>query len=193
MPAPKRDRLLEVSEAVFSKEGFKGVSVDRLLKEAGVAKMTLYKGFESKDALICETLRRRADRLAKHVHTAVEDAGPSANDRLLSCFDAMESWSKRKDFNGCYFINALGEFNGEESDVGEIVRRYKAGFLSQLETLCQACEIPDPKSFARNVLMIIDGATVTHMTLGDHGSYARAKALTSALLTASSSAARHVR
>ena len=185
MSAPKRDRLLEVSEAVFSKEGFKGVSVDRLLKEAGVAKMTLYKGFESKEALICETLRRRADRLAKHVQATVEDAGPHARDRLLSCFDAMESWSKREDFNGCYFINALGEFGGDDSDVGKIVQRYKASFLSQLEPLCQACEVADPKSFARNVLMLIDGATVIHMTLDDRTGYGRAKAIMSTLLKAS--------
>lgn len=48
MPAPKREKLLETAEAIFAKEGFKGISVERVLREAGVAKMTLYKGFDGK-------------------------------------------------------------------------------------------------------------------------------------------------
>ena len=174
MSAPKREHLLQIAETVFSREGFKGVSVDRILKQAG-EKMTLYKGFESKEALICETLRRRAERLASHIEHTVESAGSKPVDRLASCFDAMESWSKRADFNGCYFVNALGEFATEDSCVGLIVRDYKYRFLSRLEDLCVACGAQEPRSLARSLLMLIDGATITHMTLGDINSYARAK------------------
>ena len=59
MKAPKRAELVKTAQALFAKEGFKGVSVDRLVQTAGVAKMTLYKGFRTKDELILETLRQR--------------------------------------------------------------------------------------------------------------------------------------
>jgi AcrR family transcriptional regulator len=184
MAAPKREHLLQVAESVFASEGFKGVSVDRVLAIAGVAKMTLYKGFESKDALICETLRRRASRLETRIRDSIANAGDAPNDQLLSCFDAMEIWSQRSDFNGCYFINALAEFGADDSDISQIVRSYKLHFLQQLETLSIACDVPNPKSFAQTLLLLIDGATVTHMTLNDTASYARAKAVAAHMLGA---------
>ncbi|WP_341368942.1 TetR/AcrR family transcriptional regulator [Yoonia sp. BS5-3] len=182
MPAPKREHLLQTAESLFSKEGFKGISVDRLINEAGVAKMTLYKGFDSKDALICETLRRRANRLEALVARVIQHAGADPQTRLLSCFDAMDIWATRDDFNGCYFINALGEFGEEDHEVADIVRSYKNSFLKQLQALCEDCHVPEPETTAQNILMLIDGATVTRMTLGDTASYQRAKTLAAGLL-----------
>jgi AcrR family transcriptional regulator len=182
MPAPRREHLLDTAESLFSKKGFKGVSVDRLLNEAGVAKMTLYKGFESKNALILETLRRRAVRLAAHMETYLAKAGPTPQEQLLCCFDAMREWSTRPDFNGCYFINALGEYAGDDSEVAIIVRAYKAGFLDRLEELCSACEIDDSTSIAKSILLLVDGAVTAHMTLNDQNSYERAKEIARILL-----------
>lgn len=183
MRAPRREHLLDTAEALFSKEGFKGVSVDRLLNEAGVAKMTLYKGFESKNALILETLRRRAVRLAAHMETCLAKAGPTPQEQLLSCFDGMREWSTRPDFNGCYFINALGEYAGTDSEVAKIVSIYKAGFLDRLEELCSACGVENSAGFAKSMLLLIDGAVTAHMTLNDHDSYERAKKIARILLS----------
>lgn len=183
MPAPKREFLLQTAEAIFSKEGFKGVSVDRVLADAGVAKMTLYKGFKSKNALICETLRRRGDRLAAHLETFIVRAGPRAEDQILSCFDGMQDWSRRPDFNGCYFVSALNEYSDSQNEIGEIARQYKMRFLDRLYSLCLPLDLAQPESVPKSLFMLIEGATVTHMSLGDKESYARAKAIAAQLLT----------
>lgn len=183
MPAPKREFLLQTAEAVFSKEGFKGVSVDRILEEAGVAKMTLYKGFKSKNELICETLRRRGDRLAAHLETYVDAAGPRPEDQILSCFDGMQDWSERSDFNGCYFVSALTEYGGSQNEIGEIARQYKKRFLDHLYLLCLSLDSVDSGNLPRSLYMLIEGATVTRMSLGDKESYACAKAIAAQLLT----------
>jgi AcrR family transcriptional regulator len=183
MPAPKRELLLQTAEAIFSKEGFKGVSVDRVLAEAGVAKMTLYKGFKSKNDLICETLRRRGDRLAAHLETYVDAAGPRTEDQILSCFDGMQDWSERSDFNGCYFVNALTEYGGSQNEIGEIARQYKKRFLDHLYSLCLPLDLAQPDSLPRSLFLLIEGATVTHISLGDKEGYARAKTIAAQLLT----------
>ena len=180
--APKREHLLDTAEALFSKEGFKGVPVDRLLSDAGVAKMTLYKAFDSKDALIRETLIRRAARLAAHTEEFIEKAGPDPTKRLLSCFDAMAVWSKRDDFNGCYFVNALGEFGDPDGEEAKIVRNYKRSMLALLRTLCQPVIGHDSGDLARAIMLLIDGAIVQHMTLGDSNSYGRAKGIAASLI-----------
>jgi len=182
VPAPKREKLLGIAESIFSKEGFKGVSVDRLLNEAGVAKMTLYKGFESKNALIEETLRRRGDRLAAHLERSIESADASPENQVLSIFDAMQNWSKRPDFNGCYFVNALSEYKGSEGNISELAHTYKMRLLEFIKSRCRQLSTADPDAMAHSIFLLIEGATVTHMSLGDRRSYSRAKEIAAVLM-----------
>ena len=62
MAAGKRDQLIEAALELFQREGFHATGVDRILAEAGVAKMTLYHHFRSKDELILAALRLRDER-----------------------------------------------------------------------------------------------------------------------------------
>jgi AcrR family transcriptional regulator len=57
MAVRKRDHLVSVAQRLFCARGFHAVSVDDILAEAGVARMTLYKNFDSKEELIVATLR----------------------------------------------------------------------------------------------------------------------------------------
>jgi len=181
MSAPKREHLLDTAERLFAAEGFKGVSVDRLIAEAGVAKMTLYKGFATKTDLIRATLERRGDRLAAHIE-AEAARHEAQEEKLLSAFDAMESWAARDDFNGCYFLNAIGEFGTASAPEAAIARRYKAGFLAQLTHRCHHCGVDQPDRLALDLFMLIDGATAAWLTLGNRQSFARAKNVARRLL-----------
>jgi AcrR family transcriptional regulator len=49
MAVRKRDHLLAVAQRMFCETGFHAVSVDAILEEAGVARMTLYKNYGSKE------------------------------------------------------------------------------------------------------------------------------------------------
>ena len=62
MAVRKRDHLLAVAQRMFCDTGFHAVSVDAIIEEAGVARMTLYKNFGSKEDLIVATLKRE-DRM----------------------------------------------------------------------------------------------------------------------------------
>ena len=52
MPSTKRDQLIDTALDLFSRDGFQATGIDRILAESGVAKMTLYNHFKSKDELI---------------------------------------------------------------------------------------------------------------------------------------------
>ncbi|UZD91471.1 TetR/AcrR family transcriptional regulator [Cognatishimia activa] len=182
MRAPKREHLLNTAETLFAKEGFKGVSVSQLLDEAGVAKMTLYKGFESKEELIRETLRRRASRLHSLLAEFTEKEGLNPQERLLACFDGAKSIASRQDFNGCYFINALAEFGNEDGAEAEIARHHKENIIKLLRDLCEECDVPDALELAKTMHLLIEGATTAHMALNDLGNFDRAKHIAQALL-----------
>jgi AcrR family transcriptional regulator len=49
---PKRDLILQTGKDLFWKFGFKRVTIEEICKEAGVSKMTYYKFFSNKMALV---------------------------------------------------------------------------------------------------------------------------------------------
>jgi len=49
---PKREQILLTGKELFWKFGFKRVTIEEICKEAGVSKMTFYKHFENKLALV---------------------------------------------------------------------------------------------------------------------------------------------
>lgn len=53
----KRAAILEAAKALFGREGFVGVSMDRIAAEAGVSKLTVYSHFGDKESLFSETVR----------------------------------------------------------------------------------------------------------------------------------------
>ena len=59
MATSRREQLVETALTVFNRDGYHAAGIDRILAEAGVAKMTLYNHFRSKDDLILAALRRR--------------------------------------------------------------------------------------------------------------------------------------
>ena len=52
----RRDHLIDTALRLFYTGGFTATGIDKILAEAGVAKMTLYKHFRSKDDLILAVL-----------------------------------------------------------------------------------------------------------------------------------------
>jgi AcrR family transcriptional regulator len=49
---PKRGHLLTAARALFWKHGIKRVSIEEICREAGISRMTFYKHFHDKDAVI---------------------------------------------------------------------------------------------------------------------------------------------
>ena len=60
-----REHILDVASGLFYKHGLRNVGIDRIIGESGIARMTLYNHFKSKDLLIEEYLRRASSRWMK--------------------------------------------------------------------------------------------------------------------------------
>jgi AcrR family transcriptional regulator len=57
-----RERILDTAYELFSRNGIRAVGVDAIIDRSGVARMTLYRHFGSKDALVLAFLERRDER-----------------------------------------------------------------------------------------------------------------------------------
>ena len=124
-----RERVLETAYRLFSQHGTRAVGVDRIIAESGVAKMTLYRNFASKDDLILAFLELREERWTRAwLQETVEGRAATPAQRLLAIFDVFGEWFARDDFEGCSFINVMLELD----DPGSPVRRESVRQLSEI-------------------------------------------------------------
>ena len=110
MVSSRRDHLVDTALALFMRDGFHATGIDRILEQAGVAKMTLYNHFKSKEELILAALRLRDERFLEWFTAAVETRAENPRGRLLALFGALDEWINEPDFAGCAFIHAAAEY-----------------------------------------------------------------------------------
>ena len=55
--ADKRQHIIETAYLLFKRHGYHATGIDRIIAEANVAKMTMYRHFPGKDGLIVEVLQ----------------------------------------------------------------------------------------------------------------------------------------
>src|SRR3954471_15662598 len=85
-----RQRILETADRLFYQAGVRAVGIDRIIAEAGVAKMSLYKHFPSKDDLILAVLKHREQSVLEFFRSAMERHGKKAKSPLRAFFAALK-------------------------------------------------------------------------------------------------------
>ena len=177
-----RERVLETAYKLFSQHGTRAVGVDRIIAESGVAKMTLYRNFASKDDLILAFLELREERWTRGwLQDTVQERAATPAQRLLAIFDVFGEWFARDDFEGCSFINVMLELD----DPGSPVRRESVRQLSEIRgfisALAQEAGVQDADAFARQWHILMKGCIVAAAE-GDRQAAARARELGTLLL-----------
>ena len=103
-----RERILAAATRLFADEGIHPTSVDRVIAEAGVAPMTVYRHFAGKDELVTATLERWSGDWLGWLR---DESGPGddAGSRLEGLWDALEKWFADEGFRGSYVDNVAIE------------------------------------------------------------------------------------
>jgi AcrR family transcriptional regulator len=184
MASPKRDHLVATALVLFNRDGFHATGIDKILAEAGVAKMTLYKHFKSKDELILAVLRRRDEEFRNWFMHAVEARAKTPRARLLAVFDAIAEWFDGRDFSGCMFINASAEFAEADDPIHGAAAKHKRLILGYLREQAEAAGADDASTLAMELMLLMEGAIVMAYVAGETDSAARAKAAARTLLKA---------
>jgi AcrR family transcriptional regulator len=161
-----RDQILDSAAELFYRDGVRSVSVDRIAAESGVAKMTVYYHFRSKEHLIAAWLHRRDQEWMRWLEGAVERRGGNP---VLGVFDALHEWFETPDFRGCAFINVHAELGWSSPAAAEIVAAHKRSLTEYLARLVRDDGADEPEALARRLLLLVDGAIVTASIQRDPG------------------------
>jgi AcrR family transcriptional regulator len=177
-----RERVLSTAYELFSHRGVRAVGVDTIINRAKVAKMTFYRHFPSKNALVLAFLERREQLWTEEwLEAAVMERASTAGDRLLAVFDVFDEWFQRDDFEGCSFINVLLEMCEPASAVRAASAGYLANIRTFLHSLAKDAGVAEPDDFARKWHILMKGCIVAAGE-GDRLAARRARAVARLLL-----------
>jgi len=172
---PARDRILDTAFRLFYAYGPRGVGVDTVIAESGVAKATLYKHFPRKDDLVLAYLDKVDQAWFGALRAAARAAGDDPREQLVGMFDALSSACRRDGYHGCAFINTAAE-SVSGSDVHARTVEHKNLVLAWVTDLARRAGAGRPGQLARQLTLLLDGGLAAGVLDADPATPVAAKA-----------------
>jgi AcrR family transcriptional regulator len=160
-----RGKLLRAAAELFYRDGTT-VGVEEIARRAGVSKLTIYRHFGSKDGLLDEVLRQRSDQVLAWLQAAT-DRPTDPVERLLAVFDALRGWYTEARFRGCAIVNAATQSPAPRSPARQVAPKHLRRLLDLLTTLAADAGATEPALAGRQLLILLEGATVIAALTGD--------------------------
>jgi AcrR family transcriptional regulator len=182
---PARERILDAAFRLFYAHGPRGVGVDTVITESGVAKATFYKHFSRKDDLVLAYLDKVDQTWFGQLRAAARAAGHDPRDQMVGMFDALASACRREGYHGCAFINTAAE-SAAGSDVHARTVEHKRVVRAWVTDMARRAGAADPDLLARQLTLLIDGGLSAGVLDADPATPHAAKAAARMLVAAAS-------
>jgi AcrR family transcriptional regulator len=158
--ASARERILATASELFYREGIRAIGVDTVVERSGVSKTSLYRVFESKDALIA-AFATEQDRLFWAWWDRMEEQHADDPRALLNALlSGIAKRIGRPAYRGCPFLNLAAEFPDRNHPGRVIARGNKEEMRARLATIVAKLGAGDPNRVASQIALIINGAYV---------------------------------
>jgi AcrR family transcriptional regulator len=163
MSTSRKDHLVETAAALFEENGYHATGIDTILATSGVAKMTLYNHFKSKEELIVAALALRDGQFMARLDKQVQATSNTPEERLLAIFDVLETWFRSDTFRGCLFVAATHEYADRAHPIHQQAAAHKRHIFDYLLNLAQDGDRFDARAIAQQLLVLYEGAiSVAH-------------------------------
>jgi AcrR family transcriptional regulator len=177
-----RERLISAARELFYRRGIHTVGVEAVAEAAGTNKMTLYRHFASKDALVAACLRATADEWDADWEKIQRE---HPNDPIGQ-LHAWANWIARilidEADRGCALVNAAIELPNKDHPARRVIEEYKNAYREKIMTLCRAAGYLEPDRLADEFVLLIEGARVSIQSVGARGPGARIATLLNAII-----------
>ncbi|KAF7598499.1 MAG: TetR family transcriptional regulator [Candidatus Dactylopiibacterium carminicum] len=157
-------QILEAADTLFYREGARAVGVDAVVKLAGLNKMSLYRQFESKDALLLHYLERRAQRFWGYFEASVARHPGQPREQLLQFFRDLATRATHPSYRGCPFVNIAAEFPDPTHPARLAVATNKTQLMERLRALAREADSPAPERLASGLALLIEGTYAASQT-----------------------------
>jgi len=157
-PSP-RDRLIDTAADLFYERGLPNVGINEVTDHAGVARMTLYNNFDSKEALALAAFERQAEA-RQALFTKQLKKARTASDAVKAMFDVSEQLATEPGFRGCAFTNVVLQVPHPKGPMHALVREHKAWIRAQFRDIATRAGHRKPDTTAQQLAALLDGASI---------------------------------
>lgn len=141
MPSP-RQRILEITFNLFSRQGYNSTGINQIISEAKVAKASFYQHFKSKEDLCVEFLHVRHQYWFGELnHFCADEANLKL--KILKSFDFLIYMNQKENFRGCSFLNILSEIPMDNIKILQVIQQHKKDLRQYFSNLLKDEEISD--------------------------------------------------
>jgi AcrR family transcriptional regulator len=154
---------------LFYEYGFRAVGIDTIIEKSGVAKMSLYRNFATKDDLIVEYLRASNEGFWSMAQPALDDTTMEPLDRLAAFFDLMQTIATRDQCWGCTFTMASSDFPDRDHPAHQMALVHKRKALDLFADHARRGGLAEPTDVAEQLLLLLDGAWTSARMFGPTG------------------------
>ena len=158
-----RDRIFETACALFYRHGIHGVGVDAIAAEAGSNKMSFYRSFASKDALVTEYLQEQERDYWAWWDAVVAQHPDDPRRQIEALFEAQLEIAESRQCRGCALGNAAVEISDEEDVLSRLVRAYKDQVRIRLRKMALDLGAHDPDGLGDALMLLLDGGYFTRL------------------------------
>jgi AcrR family transcriptional regulator len=180
-PSP-RQRILEVAQDLFYRQGIRSVGVDAIAEAAGTNKMTLYYHFASKDVLIAECMLALAKTFAENWETIAQAHQSDPRGQLHAWLGYLADCFVDENNRGCALVNAAIELADKDHPARSLIEAGKMAEREKLFSLCSEGNYFDPEGLADELVLVFEGARVCLQSMGANGPAIRLRRLVRALV-----------
>lgn len=129
-----RDTIIETASTLFYQKGYNLTGINEIIKEAGIAKATLYSHFKSKEDLCLAYLEFKHTTFLQEIKSFTAKS-PKGKKQVLALFGFLKSFFKNKDFNGCWCINTISEIPKDNEKIRKEIQKQKHQLITFIEEL----------------------------------------------------------
>lgn len=159
--ASAREKILLSAHELFYLNGIRATGIDKIIAHASVTKVTFYRHFPSKNALILAYLDYRHVRWMQWFSGQLQQHSANGLPPADALVTTLDSWWQSPEFRGCAFLNATAEIGEALPEVERRTREHKASVADALSITWQ---LKDPM-LASVLVVALDGA-IMHAQMG---------------------------
>jgi AcrR family transcriptional regulator len=125
------DRILDAAEELYTQRDQASIGMNEIARAAGCSRATLYRYFESREALRTAYVHRETRRLGRAIKERIDDID-DPRERLVASITAALRMVRESPALSSWFAVTRPPIGGEVADHSEVITALAAAFVNSL-------------------------------------------------------------
>lgn len=152
----KKEQLFNVACEICHVHGPIKLSIDRVAREAGISKRTIYKYYKDRNRFIAALIEHEAEQWREWFFNAVDEEKAHSDSSIQAFFNVLSVWLASDNFQGLLFAHVFFAYKDAMPDCISEKAHHYAGLLHEfLKESLLAAGVPEPDAGATEILILV--------------------------------------